>query len=117
MTNDYLKESIYGYWVTDDVMSGAIDAGDPNSDWGGELWPHGKRINMGAYGGTAAASMSLNDAGNAADFDNDGWVGGIDMGKLLDVCLAEKVLLKDDIERNGKGHFFASAEFEIDKNW
>ena len=45
-------------WVIDDVTSPCIDAGDPNSDWTGETWPHGERINMGAYGGTPEASMS-----------------------------------------------------------
>jgi len=50
-------------WVLDDVTSPCIDAGDPNSDWTAELWPHGERINMGAYGGTSQASMSLSDAG------------------------------------------------------
>jgi parallel beta-helix repeat protein len=48
-------------WVLDDVTSPCIDAGDPNSDWTAELWPHGERINMGAYGGTQEASMSLSD--------------------------------------------------------
>ena len=46
-------------WVADDVTSPCIDAGDPNSDFAGETWPHGGRINMGAYGGTREASMSL----------------------------------------------------------
>ncbi len=46
-------------WVQDDVTSPCIDAGDPNSDWGDEVWPHGGRINMGAYGGTREASMSV----------------------------------------------------------
>jgi len=46
-------------WLIDDVTSLCIDAGDPNSDWTAELWPHGQRINMGAYGGTPQASMSL----------------------------------------------------------
>jgi len=45
-------------WIKDDVTSPCIDAGDPNSDWSGETWPHGGRINMGAYGGTREASMS-----------------------------------------------------------
>jgi len=43
-------------WVLDDVTSPCIDAGDPNSDWTQELWPHGKRINMGTYGNTPEAS-------------------------------------------------------------
>jgi hypothetical protein len=46
-------------WVKDDVTSSCIDAGDPNSPVGDEPQPNGGRINMGAYGGTAEASMSL----------------------------------------------------------
>lgn len=50
-------------WVQDDVTSPCIDAGDPNSDFSGETWPHGGRINMGAYGGTREASMSTETGG------------------------------------------------------
>ena len=49
-------------WVLDDVTSSCIDTGDPNSPVGDEPEPNGARINMGAYGGTAEASMSF-DAG------------------------------------------------------
>jgi predicted outer membrane repeat protein len=52
-----------GSWVVDDVTSPCIDTGDPNSDWSNETWPHGGRINMGAYGGTREASMSLETEG------------------------------------------------------
>ena len=45
-------------WIKDDVTSPCIDAGDPNSDWTSETWPHGGRVNMGAYGGTRQASLS-----------------------------------------------------------
>jgi len=45
-------------WVTDDVTSPCIDAGDPNSPIGSEPFPNGGAINMGAYGGTAEASKS-----------------------------------------------------------
>jgi hypothetical protein len=45
-------------WVKDAVTSPCIDAGDPNSPVGEEPFPNGGRINMGAYGGTAEASMS-----------------------------------------------------------
>jgi len=45
-------------WVQDDVTSPCIDAGDPNSPVGDEPFPNGGVINMGAYGGTAEASMS-----------------------------------------------------------
>ena len=43
------------FWVPF-THSPCIDAGDPCSVYSAELWPHGKRINMGAYGGTAEAS-------------------------------------------------------------
>jgi hypothetical protein len=46
-------------WVQDDVTSPCIDAGDLNSPIGDEPEPNGGRINMGAYGGTAEASMSF----------------------------------------------------------
>jgi predicted outer membrane repeat protein len=46
-------------WVKDKVTSPCIDAGDPNSPVGDEPLPNGRRINMGAYGGTAEASKSL----------------------------------------------------------
>jgi len=45
-------------WVTDNVTSPCIDAGDPNMPVGDEPDPNGGRINMGAYGGTAEASKS-----------------------------------------------------------
>ena len=50
-------------WIQDDMTSPCIDAGDPNSDFSGETWPHGERINMGAYGNTRQASMSLETGG------------------------------------------------------
>jgi len=45
-------------WVQDDITSPCIDAGDPNSPIGHELFPNGGIINMGAYGGTVEASKS-----------------------------------------------------------
>jgi len=47
-----------GSWVMDDATSPCIDAGDPNSPVGDELFPNGGRINMGAHGCTAEASKS-----------------------------------------------------------
>jgi len=46
-------------WVIDSVSSPCIDAGVPTSVTGLEQLPNGGIINMGAYGGTAEASMSL----------------------------------------------------------
>jgi hypothetical protein len=79
-------------WVQDDVTSPCIDAGDPNSDWSAELWPHGERINMGAYGGTSQASRSLSDAGNVADLNRDGIVDSADMRIMVDHWITDEPL-------------------------
>ncbi|MHC4117630.1 MAG: right-handed parallel beta-helix repeat-containing protein [Planctomycetota bacterium] len=54
-------------WVTDNVSSPCIDAGEPTSVTGFEPLPNGGIINMGAYGGTVEASMSLLTAGSITD--------------------------------------------------
>ncbi|MBW8040720.1 MAG: hypothetical protein FVQ85_12050 [Planctomycetes bacterium] len=96
-------------WVQDDVTSPCVDAGDPNSDWTAELWPHGKRINMGAYGGTPQASMSLSDAGNIADLNNDDSVDYLDMILFTDKWPYRKILLPEDLDRNGFIDFYDFA--------
>ena len=88
-------------WVVDTQHSPCIDAGDPNSDWSGELWPHGERINMGAYGGTPQASMSLSNVGNVADLNHDGIVNLVDWGLFVDKWKSQQVLLAADLDRNG----------------
>jgi hypothetical protein len=45
-------------WIQDNVTSLCIDAGDPNSSIGWELYPNGGIVNMGAHGGTEQASKS-----------------------------------------------------------
>jgi hypothetical protein len=49
-----------GRIVFDTVTSPCIDRGDPTSVVAEELWPHGNRINLGAFGGTVEASYSEN---------------------------------------------------------
>jgi predicted outer membrane repeat protein len=88
-------------WVIDDNDSPCIDAGDPNSDWTAELWPHGKRINMGAFGGTAQASMSTSTAGNIANLDRSDAVDGVDLRLITDTWLYQQVLLSEDLNRDG----------------
>ena len=46
-------------WIMDDVTSPCIDRGDPHNPVGDEPNPNGSIINMGAYGGTPEASMSI----------------------------------------------------------
>jgi len=101
-------------WIGDNLTSPCIDAGgetnDSNSDWTGELWPHGRRINIGAYGGTAQASMSLSDAGNIADLNPDvndanDWVDYNDILLLANKWLYNDVTLAEDLNRNGTVDF------------
>ncbi len=65
-------------WLEDSSTSPCVDAGDPNSDFSSEVWPNGKRINMGAYGGTNQASKS----GNVADLNVDDKVNFVDLAEL-----------------------------------
>ena len=99
--DDYLQPRVFGVWVADDVTSPCIDAGDPNDmDWQNELWPHGGRINMGAYGGTSAASMSLNPIGNPADLNHNDAVDLADWSLWSDDWLDERILLDSDFDRD-----------------
>jgi parallel beta-helix repeat protein len=71
-------------WTYDDVTSRCIDAGNPGSPLGNELlsvpddpnneWGRNLRIDMGAYGGTAEASIPPYDWTLLADLTNDGLV-------------------------------------------
>jgi hypothetical protein len=116
-------------WVIDQVTSPCIDAGTPYAvdgpnyayagqiDWRGELWPHGKKINMGGYGGTPQASMSLSGEGSGADYNNDDAVDGRDVRMLADKWLAQAVLLAEDINRDGRVDFLDFAEFALQWLW
>lgn len=46
-------------WIADGLTSPCVDTGDPLSAWADEPKPNGGRINMGAFGGTDQASLSL----------------------------------------------------------
>ena len=72
-------------WVLDEVSSPCIDAGDARVEPSGEPAANGGRINMGAYGNTAYASMS--EWALEADFDYDGAVGLDDVGSFTDEWL------------------------------
>jgi predicted outer membrane repeat protein/parallel beta-helix repeat protein len=104
-------------WFTDASTSPCVDTGDPNSKWTAELWPHGKSINMGAYGGLPQASMSLSNLGNRADLNNDGFVNGKDLGLFVNMWLADDLLLSEDINRNGLVNFSDWSEFAGQWHW
>jgi hypothetical protein len=98
---DYLQPRTFGAWAADEVTSPCIDAGDPNdAGWQNELWPHGSRINMGAYGGTPQASMSPNPVGNTADLNHDNAVDMIDWSLWADDWGDERVLMDSDFDRD-----------------
>jgi hypothetical protein len=91
----------YGKWVYDDVNSPCIDAGDQNSDWKKELWPHGRRVNMGVFGNTFQASMSADGWGNPVDLNNDGLINLIDYAQLAGNLNRPSCPSAGDINRDG----------------
>ncbi|HML73902.1 MAG TPA: S8 family serine peptidase [Anaerohalosphaeraceae bacterium] len=89
-------------WVKDASTSACIDAGDQALKWAAELWPHGKRVNVGGYGGTPQASMSPSVVGLLCDFDNDGIVEIDDLRRMADVWLEADLLLEENTTRSGR---------------
>ena len=94
-------DSNYRIWVRDYVTSPCVDAGNPNSDWSEELWPNGKRINMGAYGGTAQASMSTSAAGEIRDLNYNSFIDWNDVLLLVNEWHKSGKPMKGDLDRNG----------------
>jgi len=98
-------------WTWDDVTSRCIDAGNPGTPLGEELlsvpydpnndWGQNLRINMGAYGGTAEASMPPYDWTLLADLTNDGIVDLVDFGHLAKNWLISSSELPGDLDKNG----------------
>jgi hypothetical protein len=123
--DDYHLKSEYGrwdsntqQWMYDDVTSPCIDAGKPDpDDWHNELWPHGGRINMGAYGGTPQASMSGSPVGNVADLDHDDAVGISDLLLFSEDWLMAKYLRDTDLNRDGLLDIADFAEFANQWLW
>jgi hypothetical protein len=104
---DFHLQSAYGRWdqnsqtwLTDSNTSLCIDAGDPNSDWSSEPWPNGKRINIGAYGGTTQASKN----GNPADFNIDNSVNFVDFAQIASQWLVEQICI-EDLNNDGEVNF------------
>lgn len=116
-------------WQIDGTTSPCIDAGtdytvsEPNSpwrfdgiDWRMELWPHGAAVNMGTYGGTPEAAMSLDAGpGNAADITADGLVDLLDIRALAEHWLTFGSPIPADVDRNTTVDFCDMAA--IAGNW
>ncbi len=102
-------------WGADANTSRGIDAGDPNGSYHYELWPHGKHINIGAYGNTSQASMSLDPAGNSADLNKDDIVDANDLSMFTDEWLEKDRPLPADLDRNSAVNFRDYSIFS--DNW
>ena len=88
-------------WVCDATSSPCIDRGDHYVDWGDELWPHGKRLNMGAYAGTVEASLSSLDYGHIADLDRSGRVDLFDFALISQQWGQGSRRCPEDLSRDG----------------
>lgn len=89
-------------WVTDDQTSPCIDAGDPCDSANFETWPHGLRVNLGAYGGAIEASMSMSNVGLRSDLDLNKNVDFRDILTFVDYWAKEGVLIRCDLDHNGR---------------
>jgi hypothetical protein len=97
-------------WTWDGVTSACIDAGNPGSPLGDELltipvdpenkWGINRRIDMGAYGGTAEASMPPYNWAILADLNNDGTVNFLDFVYFSNYWLTDGEELLSDLDRN-----------------
>ncbi len=90
-------DSIRSRWDYDDVTSRCIDAGNPGSPLADEplttpddpnnIYGRNLRINMGAYGGTAEASIPPYDWALLSDIDNNGSVNLTDWALFASLWL------------------------------
>jgi len=98
-------------WVLDDVTSPCIDTGNPGCPLRDE--PNGLnnvRINMGAYGGTAEASMTPAGWGLLADLTNDGIVDLSDLIAFVHYWLDSGECIPSDLNRS---EFVDSADYAV----
>jgi len=98
-------------WYYDSTTSRCIDAGNPGSPLADELmsvpddpcniWGENIRINMGAYGGTAEASMPPYDWAILSDMTNDGTVHFVDFAHFANIFTEQDYQLPADFDRDG----------------
>jgi hypothetical protein len=80
-------------WALDADTSPCIDGGDPADAVGDERAPNGERINMGAFGGTARASLTPRDCELVRDENEDGQIDYDDLFIRIDHWLTEWTLI------------------------
>ena len=97
-------------WVTDSVISPAIDQGNPSSDFSNEPSPNGGRINMGVYGNTSEASKST--ATNISTITDDNLIVypnptsmNVFLNKEFNNCKYEIISIAGTIVKSGKISF------------
>jgi parallel beta-helix repeat protein len=88
-------------WIRDSVTSPCIDGGNPGWPAADESQPNGDRLNMGAYGGTAQASLSPIGWRTIADLTNDMKADLRDLDVLVSYWLQTGEFLPADLDRNG----------------
>jgi len=98
-------------WVSDSETSPCIDAGNPGSSLGGEPEtvpddPNStaivnRRIDIGAYGGTAQASIAPPGWTLTADADNDGRVDWADFARMVANWTQAVTQCEADLTRDG----------------
>jgi hypothetical protein len=104
-----------GHWVPDAVTSPCVDMGDPMVNPMREAMPNGGRLNMGAYGGTAYASMS--EWPLVGDVNFDGAVDSLDIRLLSQnwLQIASDVAILNDGTADGMVNFVNYAI--VTENW
>jgi len=105
-------DSVRSRWDYDDVTSRCIDAGNPGSPLADEpltipddpnnVYGQNLRINMGAYGGTAEASMPPYDWALLCDIDNSGSADFVDYASLTMLWMQQDDELFADFNRDAK---------------
>ena len=87
-------------WAYDNTTSLCVDAGNPRYDPTDETSYEGNRINMGAYGGTAQASIAPDNWASIADINNDRKVDGDDFFLFANYGLENGTYLPADLNHD-----------------
>ena len=74
-------------WVTDNVTSPCINAGNPDDEYSKEPSPNGDRINIGVYGNTSVASKGSENASPPVNTDKITFVTEKSVGETIRIAL------------------------------